>query len=58
MRRGGKTLSRRVSELLGLFGDGGDGGMEIQDIGGTILKLDKSSLPTFLNLTKSTSSKK
>ena len=41
-----------------MFGEGGEGGMEGQDIGGTNLKSVISSLSTFLNLTKSTSSKK
>ena len=51
IRRGGKQLSRRMSELLGMFGEGGDGGMFGLTIGGTVSEESLLSLSSVPNKT-------
>ena len=51
IRKGGRKLSRRMSELLGMFGEGGDGGMFGLTIGGTVSEESLLSLSSVPNKT-------
>ena len=58
IRKGGRKLSRRMSELLGMFGEGGDGGMVGLTVGGTFSEDSLSSLSSVPNKTLLSSRKR